>query len=120
MPPLAKVQCHESGLDLKRTQRAPVKDCDGAAGTIEVRTRKEVISWLEMIMHESRIQASGGLQEEVEHLGEQTPSNPDGLYYVRHECVAVLHIRTQPLLFATTESPCFGCILDPPPSSQRS
>jgi hypothetical protein len=60
------------------------------AGTIEVRTRKEVISWLEMIIHESQLQARGGLEEELERLGEQTPSNPDGLYYVRHEYATTL------------------------------
>lgn len=46
-----------------------------------------MISWLEMIIHESQLAARGGVQEEVEHLGEQTPSNPEGLYYVRHEYV---------------------------------
>jgi hypothetical protein len=62
-----------------------VQHTDRFAGTIEVRTRKEVISWLEMIIHESQLQARGGVQAEVEHLGEQTPLNPEGLYYVRHE-----------------------------------
>jgi hypothetical protein len=75
-------------------------------GTIDVRTRKEVISWLEMIIKESQLEARGAIQDEVEHLGEQTPNNPEGLYYVKHECALKPHARSEALCTAAVQTPC--------------
>jgi hypothetical protein len=53
-----------------------------AYGSRECTNRKEMTSWLEMVMHESQMQAAGEVEEEIAHLGEPTPDNPDGWYYV--------------------------------------
>jgi hypothetical protein len=58
-----------------------------AYGSQECTNRKEMICWLEMVMHESKLQASGEVANEIAHLGEPTPDNPDGLYYVDFRCV---------------------------------
>eukprot|EP00892_Ulva_mutabilis_P000847 jgi/Ulvmu1/10763/UM068_0053.1 len=50
-------------------------------GTIQVHTRKEVVEWLEMIIHETQLKSKGSDSS----MQEQTPVDEDGLYYTRHE-----------------------------------
>jgi hypothetical protein len=55
-------------------------------GSIECTNRKDITSWLEMVMRESQMRATGQVAEEIAHLGEPTPANPQGLYYVKIRC----------------------------------
>ena len=66
-------------------------------GSRECTNRKEMTSWLEMVMHESQLQATGAVAEEIAHLGEPTDDNPEGLYYVDVKCAALRCALTRPV-----------------------
>lgn len=52
-------------------------------GTIQVNTRKEVIEWLEMIIHETQLKSKGSESS----LLDPPALDENGLYYTRHEYV---------------------------------
>ena len=51
-------------------------------GTIQCHNRKDLVSWLEMVIKESRMLADGTVEIEKALLGAPTADNPEGLYYV--------------------------------------
>ncbi|KXZ48346.1 hypothetical protein GPECTOR_28g753 [Gonium pectorale] len=60
-------------------------------GSLNSKNRAETISWLEMVIKESRVKVDGHLAAEAAHAGEPTPDNPLGLYYTQHKVEKVSH-----------------------------